>query len=813
MGLNKFEILWIILAAVLFISCESKSENTTVPRIKKSFDFNWKFKLGKLEKAKNVDYNDSTWSRVNLPHDWSIEEPFSSRWASSTGYLPGGIGWYRKDFTLPDKYRDKKIFIQFDGVYKNSKVWINGHLLGNRPYGYISFQYDLTPYLNFGDKENVIAVKVDHSDYADSRWYTGSGIYRHVWLKVMNDLHIEHWGNYVTTDEVSEKSAQVKIETQVMNESKNSEECTVINTIVDKNGNIQKKVQKSNNIPANEEYKFFMNTELSNPNLWSSDNPYLYKVITKIKKQDNVIDKKKTDFGVRSFRFDAEEGFFLNGENILLKGTCLHHDLGPLGAALNNSALERRIKQLKEMGTNAIRTSHNPPSPQLLDYCDKYGLLVMDEAFDEWARGKKKWIQGWNVGQAKGMAGKGKYFSLDGYNEHFEEWAVKDLKAMIKRDRNHPSIIAWSIGNEIDYPGDPYSYDKGKPSPEKLVPIAKKLVKTIKSIDTTRPITAALANTPVSNKTGLAQQLDVVGYNYQEKYYEKDHTNYPNRKMMGTENGDSYKAWLAVKNNDFMPSQFLWTGVDYLGEAGRFPNRSSDSGPINLCGFNKPNFYFRKSLWTDKNMVYIATKDPGKKESKLQHHWDWDNMSGEQINVTCYTNCEKVELFVNGDSKGTKSKIIGDSTKPSLQWTIPYQSGKIKAIGKVDGEIIAKHNLKTPSSAQKINLIPENDTIKANGRDLAFIRAKIVDSKGNLVFHASNRINFYIQGQGKIIAVGNGDHSDLQKYQTDYRDAYKGKCLAIIQPTNESGTISLSAHAQNLKGDTLKFHAVDNLGK
>lgn len=810
MGSTKIRIkpvTFLLIFLVVYGYSTSKIDKET-SRSKQLFDFNWRFKIGELKDAKNPEYNDKSWKMINLPHDWSIEEPFSSKWASCTGWLPGGIGWYRKHFSLPEKYKNKKIFIQFDGIYKKSKVWINGHPLGYRPYGYISFQYDLTPYLNFGNnKKNVIAVQVDHKDYADSRWYTGSGIYRHVWLKIMNKLHIANWGNYITTSDVLKNSANVKIETKVKNESEKSKKCTIINTIVDKDGEIKQKAETDHNIPANGEYRFVQHASISKPKLWSPDNPYLYEVFTKIKSNDIVVDDKKTNLGIRTFHFDADSGFFLNGKNILLKGTCNHHDLGPLGAALNNSALERRIKVLKEMGCNAIRTSHNPPSPELLEYCDQYGMLVMDEAFDEWARGKKKWLKGWNVGQEKGMAGKGEYFSLDGYNEHFEEWAIQDIKNMVRRDRNHPSIILWSIGNEIDYPNDPYSYDKGKPPPEELVPIAGKLIKAVKSIDTTRPVTAALANMPVSNKTGLANLLDVVGYNYQEKYYEEDHNKFPNRKIIGSENGDSPEAWQAVKNNPYVASQFLWTGWDYLGEAGRYPIRSNGSGLINLCGFKKVGFYYRKSLWSDNPMVYLITEDTNE-ENRAHSHWNYKGKDNQHIKVLCFTNCEKVELLLNGKSIGTKK--LTSSPRATISWKVPYQPGTLKALGKKNDKVIATHELKTAGEPTRLLFSTDTDTITADGRDLSFVKVKVVDKDGNLVPNANNRITFNIEGHGKIIATGNGDHSSLQSFQVNYKNAYKGKCLAIIQSTLEPGAIHISAHANGLLSDSLSIYTVNS---
>jgi len=404
-------------------------------RARVNFDFNWKFSKGDIPGAENTTFDDADWKNINIPHDWSIEGPFGKDNPSgrSGGYLPGGIGWYRKSFDLFQKYRGKKIFIEFDGVYMNSNIWINGHHLGNHPYGYTSFHYDVTPYLKYGDSKNVLAVRVDNSKQPNSRWYSGSGIYRHVWLLITDKLHVGHWGTFVTTPEISKESATVEIKTKIKNETNVSKQVNLITTIVDKDNKIVKTIETSQKISQNGEYEFMQRAEIKSPNLWSPDNPYLYQIYTEVKEGEKVIDDYETPLGIREFHFDADHGFFLNGENTKIKGVCLHHDCGCLGAACHERAVERKIEILKKIGCNAIRTSHNPPAPELLNYCDRYGLLVMDEAFDEWEKGKREY----------------------GYHKYFEEWADKDLKSMIYRDKNHPSIIMWSVGNEIPEQNSP----------------------------------------------------------------------------------------------------------------------------------------------------------------------------------------------------------------------------------------------------------------------------------------------------------------------------------------------------------------------
>jgi beta-galactosidase len=811
-------VLVLFLLVGLVISCRFTYTQKGL-RERTKFDFNWKFIKGDVKGSEDVSFNDESWRTVNVPHDWSIEGPFSEDNSSGTGYLPGGIGWYRKSFQLPREIEGKRVVIEFDGVYMNSEVWINGHYLGKRPFGYISFYYDLTPYLKYGNEKNVIAVRVEYSKVADSRWYAGAGIYRHVWLIITDKLHVDHWGTYVITPEVSNESSTVEIRTKVKNEYDIPKKAVLITTLVDKDNKVLNTVEASSDIAENSGYEFSQTVEVERPNLWSPDNPYLYRVYTTVKDEEKAVDDYETPLGIREFYFDPDSGFFLNGENMKIKGTCNHHDCGPLGAAVPDQALRRRLEILKEMGCNAIRTSHNPPAPELLDMCDELGFLVMDEAFDEWARGKKKWMQGRNVGREYGMDGLNKYFALYGYNEYFEEWEIKDIQDMVKRDRNHPSIILWSIGNEIDYPNDPYAdpseryYEPGRPSPVELVDIAKRLVKAVKEIDTTRPVTAALSNMPVSNKTGLSEVLDVVGYNYQERFYEEDHKNFPNRKIVGSENGDSYGAWLTVRDNDYVSGQFLWTGFDYLGEAGRFPNRSSSAGLIDLCGFRKPSFYFRQSLWTNTPMVYIVSQAPLPSEQEGQRrrfprvfsHWNWEGREGETIVVTSYTNCESVELLLNGKSLG--SKELSASSDLNLLWSVPYESGTLKAIGRNDGKIVCMHELHTAGSPSKITLTPDRNTIVADNSDLSHIEVNVVDEKGNKVPYANNLITFNIIGEGKIIGVGNGDPQSLEDFKSNKRKAYNGECLVIIQSSNNPGEIQLTATSPGLLPSSITINS------
>jgi beta-galactosidase len=769
------------------------------PREEGSFDAGWKFLLGDPADAQEPSFKDDDWRRLDLPHDWSVELPFDTRNASGTGYLPGGVGWYRKSFYLPSGTAGKRIGIRFDGVYMNSQVWINGVYLGKRPYGYISFQYDLTPHLRAA---NVIAVRVDHAEAADSRWYNGSGIYRHVWLISTGDIHISTYGVHATTPEVSPESATVHIKTKVMNESKRADNVVLVTTIEDRDGKVVASVESARTINSGEEYCYDQNVKLSDPKLWSPETPHLYTVVSRLK---TLVDECRTPLGIRSFTFDPDKGFFLNGVKTLFKGVCIHHDAGCLGAAVPDRALERRLQLLKELGCNAIRTSHNPPAPELLDMCDRLGFLVMDEAFDEWALPKKKWVQGRNVAQP----------SFSGYAKYFDEWGVKDIQSMVERDRNHPSIVLWSIGNEIDYPRDPY-YDpsaagyapsRDRPSAADLVPIAEKLVKAVKEMDATRPVTAGLADIAVSNRTGLAGLLDVVGYNYQENSYAADHAAFPKRAIVGSENSHAYNVWKVVEDVPYANGQFLWTGIDFLGEAERWPNRGSSAGLLDECGFKKPQFYFRQSLWSAKPMVYISARSgSGRGMPANLAASTWQGNAGDPMFVTCYTNCERVELLLNGDSLGEKR--LSAAQNRALSWNVPYATGTLKAVGKSGDAAVCSWELSTVGKPDHIKLAGDVKTLAADSRDLVHVEVSVVDASGNVIPSASDQINFEISGPGRIIGVDSGDQNSHESFKSPTRKAFQGRCLVIVQSTATPGTISLKAAAAGLTGATI---TVDSL--
>ncbi len=777
-----------LLLALLAVALPTWSAEPV--RERRNFDDGWKFFKGDAPGSERPAADDSGWRKLNLPHDWSIEGPYSASNASGTGFLPGGIGWYRKGFSLPESLRSRKIFIDFDGVYRDSDVWINGYLLGHRPYGYSSFEYELTSHLNFGSAPNLVAVRVDHSVSADSRYYTGSGIYRHVWLTVASPVHVAHWGAYVYTPMVTGSQALVSIETTVINQSTADAAVKLTTAIEDPAGHEVATVSTEDHLAAGADRLFPQQATAPKPSLWSLDTPNLYTAVTRVFVGGTLADETRTPFGIRTIRFDPNHGFFLNGQPLKLKGVCLHHDLGALGAAFSEAALERRLKLLKELGVNAIRCSHNPMAPEEYDLCDRLGLLVMDEAFDEWTGGKHKWIQGWNAGTP----------GTRGYHEVFQEWSDRDLSDMVLRDRNHPSIVLWSIGNEIEYPGDPFGHPLGhdglKPgmlNAEELVPTARRLIADVKRLDGTRPVTQALADTLASNATGLASLLDVAGYNYLEQHYAADHQTYPNRVLLGSENGFALAAWRAVAANDYVSGQFLWTGIDYLGEAHPYPERGATFGLLDLCGFRKPLAYLREALWSDRPMVYVAAREPGpaNRPATVVEHWNWAGDSRKTIPVEVYTNCPSAELFLNGRSLGEKP--VADRLDPVLRWDVPNEPGVVRAIGKRDSKEAARFDLATAGAPHHIQLTADT------GTDPSHVIVQVVDAEGRRVYLADRTVEVQVTGGGELVALDSGDMRDVSPVTASHRKTYQGRALAIVRAGAATGKITVHASAPGLQ--------------
>ena len=770
------------------------------PRARVNFDSGWKFLKSDAAGAERSDFDDRTWHPVNLPHDWSIEGPYSAANASGTGYLPGGIGWYRKTFPLPASERGHRISLEFDGVYRDSDVWINGQHLGHRPYGYSSFAYDLTPYLVFGDKANVVSVRVDHSKFADSRWYTGSGIYRHVWLVSTRPVHVAHWGTYVSTPAVTPSESLVTIETNAVNDSPKEALVRLVTSVEDSAGKEVASTASEKRIASGAAASFVQQPAVPNPAPWTLEHPVLYRVVSRVYADGQLSDEYRTPFGIRTLRFDANLGFFLNGKPERFKGVCLHHDLGALGAAFSEGALERRLKTLKAVGVNAIRCSHNPMAPELYDLCDRLGLLVMDEAFDEWIEGKHKWIQGWNAGKP----------GTDGYHEVFEEWSKRDIQDMVLRDRNHPSIVLWSIGNEIDYPGDPFGHPRGRggikpgmPDAGLLPPVARQLIGAIKALDGTRPVTQALADIQASNATGLANLLDVVGYNYLEQNYATDHQTYPQRIILGSENAHSLPAWRAVAENPFVLGQFLWTGVDYLGESRLYPARGSTSGLLDFCGFRKPLSYLREALWSDRPMVYLAAHEGGAaRPGRLVEHWNWAQDARQAIPVEVYTNCERADLLLNGKSLGVKA--IADRTNPVLRWDVPNEPGVLQAVAYRGGMEAARFELSTAGAPDHLDIRAGETALPADGASLSHLEIRFVDAAGRRVATAAGTIAVEVTGMGELVAMDSANPTDITPVAAGQRAPFDGRVLAIVRSGRKAGSLLVRATAGSLRGE-LKF--------
>ena len=776
------------------------------------FDKDWKFFLGNDSKAVSLNYNDAKWRILNLPHDWSIEGSFSEKNPATNqgGALPGGIGWYRKTFTVPISAKNKNVFIEFDGIYQNSEVWINEHYLGKRPNGYISFQYELTPYIKPAQK-NIIVVKVDNSQQPNSRWYTGSGIYRNVRLLVTNPIAaVAHWGTFVTTPEVNEREAKITIISTIQSFIQKEKLFSLYTNIYDASGKLVSNGIENlrNSIAINgDQVRQVYSVKILGPKLWSVDRPYLYKAVTRIMSEGKLIDEYRTNFGIRYFNFDSQKGFSLNGKHLKILGVCMHHDLGALGAAVNTRAIERQLQILKQMGCNAIRTAHNPPAPELLDLCDQMGFIVMDEAFDMWAKRKNRFD----------------------YHLYWNEWHKKDLEDMILRDRNHPSVFIWSIGNEIREQFDSTG----------LI-ITKELVEIVKNLDTTRPVTSALTeNIPGKNFIYQSDALDLLGFNYKLNDYPDLPKRFPGQKLIASETssalatrghydmpsdsirlwppdskgpftkgnndftvsaydhvyaywGATHEAsWNAIKKNDFLAGTYVWSGFDFLGEPVPYPwpARSSYYGIIDLAGFPKDVYYMYQSEWTTKPVLHIFP------------HWNWK--VGDTVDVWAYyNNADEVELFLNNKSLGTK-KEMGDALH--VLWRIPFEPGIVKAVSRKNGKQVLIKEIRTAGEPAKIELVADRKAIKADGKDLSFITVRLLDKNGNLVPNADNLIQFSITGNGSIAATDNGYQADLESFQSRNRKCWKGMAMVIVRSSAKKGTILLKAASEGLAPCSIKI--------
>ena len=799
-------IIFFTLIALQFYSCKAQDENSV--RQRESIDFDWKFKLGDVKDADHENFNDADWRDLNLPHDWSIEGAYSEDNPSGRAgaFLPTGIGWYRKSLNIENFDKSDRYFIDFDGVYMNSDVWINGHHLGNRPYGYISFSYDLSPYLKKG--KNNISVRVDNSKAPSGRWYTGSGIYRHVWLRHTKDVYAAQWGNSITTSNVDVENQQAGItyHSQLINSSGKSQSLRIESEVQDKEGSVlAKNIQKLDILDSLLVKHEF---DLKNVKFWSPENPVMYSMVSRVYANDKLIDNYSTPFGVRSLELRGSKGFFLNGVSIKFKGLSNHHDAGPVGTAVPDDVLYKRLKMIKDMGCNAIRTTHNPFSPTFYTMCDTLGIMVMNEAFDGWWHAKAEFD----------------------YGLYFKDWWKRDLKDFIKRDRNHPSVVIWSIGNEIH----------GFTAEEQ-----KEIVDYAKTIDDTRPFT--------QGRGYSSPHIDIAGFNGNGEYkgsLEKYHNENDDKVIIGTEMTHTLqtrgvyrtKTWYRTKDNpapwekpsqfaameprvhkiphltenelftedekkyqssydnsivrigvrddwkrvekyDYYIGNFRWTGFDYLGESFGWPARTANFGIIDLAGFPKDHYYLYQSMWTEKPMVHLLP------------HWTHPGLEGIEIPVVVYTNCESAELFLNDVSLGEKEM----SDEKQLVWDVPYSKGTLRVIGKNNSKQVCEKSRITAEIPHHIDMVSDKSSIVSNGTDVVYLEVNIVDKDGNIVPFANNLVDFEIKGPARLLGVENGDILDLNSNKVNYRKAFKGKCLLLIQSTQNKGIIEVTAKSDKLQ--------------
>lgn len=838
MKLTSRRTLVFRLSLALLATVPSAAAQLETPRLNLPADSNWKFALGDASGAEARSFNDASWRGVNLPHDWSIQGPTvkDNPTGSGGGFFPAGTGWYRKTFSAPAEWNGKRVSVEFDGVYRDATVYLNGHKLGNQPYGYTSFRFDLTSGLDFSGP-NVMAVRVDNSAQPNSRWYSGSGIYRHVRVLVTDPVHVAHWGVFVITKQASSEAAAITVRTRVANEAGSEARLTLETRIVDRAGKAIGNAKSTIAAAAGGEAEASQEIAVAKPVLWSPESPVLYRALTRLLQDGKILDEVETPFGIRSLMWSAEKGLLLNGKSIKLVGGSVHHDNGPLGAMAFDRAEERRVQLLKAAGFNAVRTSHNPPSPAFLDACDRLGLLVFDEAFDTWKADKAKFD----------------------YGRNFEEWWQRDISAMVLRDRNHPSVIFWSIGNEI---------------PEVLVErgpaIAQQLAKQVRSLDSSRPVTQAFpTSTSGEYPDAVISNLDIVGYNYNlEAHHEADHRRLKSRIMMTTESfpGAAFNEWRLAQENPYILGEFVWTAMDYLGESGigswaygtpeqaalagkamagmqsmvdkmflamangvdmtalmaqsapqggesplsvlfpGFPWHAAQCGDIDLTGHRKPQSYYRDILWNGGDRVYATVRLPEPEGKKTVvagwavyptlPSWTWPGQEGKTMQVDVYSGVEKVRLFLNDKPVGEKP--AGREQEFKAMFEVPYAPGTLKVVGIRGDRPIAETVLQTAGQPARLRLTADRNTVEADGQDLSFVTVEALDAEGRFEPNAGHDVEFSIVGPGAIVAVGNADGRDAGSYQGTRRKLYQGRALVVIRTSQQDGPIRLTATAQGL---------------
>src|SRR6266699_789173 len=781
-----------MLALILVLVAQRQTQN---------FDHAWRFHLGDVAGAQETAFDDAAWRTLDLPHDWSIEGEFSEQNPAGVGggALPGGVGWYRKTFSVPAADSGRLVFVEFDGVYRNSEVWINGQYLGKRPYGYSSFRYELTPQLRYGTERNVIAVRVDNSQQPNSRWYSGSGIYRHVRLVTTAPVHVDQWGTYITTPAVSAESSRVTILTSIRNEAHGGQRVVLRTIVYDSAGKEVAAVSAPIQVPPDSATGIAQTLTISRPILWSLARPYLYRSVSSVMCGNRACDRYTTPFGVRSFVFRADSGFFLNGRPVKIRGVCLHHDLGALGAAVNTRAIERQLEIMRAMGANALRTSHNPPAPELLDLTDRMGFIVLDEAFDMWKKEKTKFD----------------------YHLDWDAWHVRDLSDMVRRDRNHPSVLMWSIGNEV--------MEQWTNDDTTAIPIAREIAGIVRGLDPTRPITSANNNGSPGNPVLQSGALDLLGHNYHHEAWANFPAQFPGNKFAPTEAmsalnsrgvyeqpSDSVASYATpyVKDSGPQPNQdyrlssyddrkafwgslheeslrlferypflsgmFIWQGIDYLGEPTPYewPARSSYFGVVDLAGFPKDPYYLYQSVWTTRPMLHVFP------------HWNW--APGQTIDVWAYTNADEVELFLNGKSLGVKRKPEPVS---HLMWRVAYAPGALRAVARKSDRVWVTAEVKTAGAPARVALVPDRARIRADGEDLSFVTVRVEDRAGVEVPTAEPLIRFRVSGPARIVGVDNGDQISHTSFQAKQVRLFNGRAVVIIRSDGRPGTATLTAEA------------------
>ncbi|WP_309016634.1 sugar-binding domain-containing protein [Pelagicoccus sp. SDUM812003] len=814
----------------------------SLKRTETVLDRDWQFSLSPGSDVTESELDATLWKSVRVPHDWSVEASFQNNLEGATGYLPGGIGWYQKRFSLPPTTDETCVYLVFDGIYNNAEVWLNGHFLGQHPYGYSPFHYEISSLLSGEGEENLLRVKVDRTRYADSRWYTGSGIYRDVKVIVADALHVPVWGTYFTTPSVTPHQALVDSKVTVRNSRSHSARFALRVTLFSPDGSKVAQAEETGELKPGEEQEFAQRLTVAEPMLWGVERASLYRAVTEVYEGERLADRIEDRIGIRSIRFDPDQGFFLNGKNMKIKGVCLHHDGGAVGAAVPKDVWRRRLKTLQAGGCNAVRMAHNPASEELIELCDEMGILVQQEFFDEWDYPKDKRL---NQNEKSVDA------ITRGYTEHFQDWAERDLKSTMLRDRNNPSIIQWSIGNEIEwtYPRHAYStgffdmkwdgnyfwslpphspeeikrrYEAAEPEKFAIADTAKRLADWTREMDTTRPVIANCILPSASYISGYTDALDMVGYSYRRVVYDYGHRNYPDKPIMGTENLGQWHEWKAVIERPFIAGMFIWTGIDYMGEAnGQWPRKGTHSGLLDLAGFQKPSYHMMKSLWTDQPHLFLATqledksdyrrssksgvvveKEKGAWQKRLwfwnevNEHWNYDD--GEWVVVEVYSNCEEVELLLNGSSLGIQR--LSDQVDRVFKWAVPFEAGRLEARGS-SGIDTAAMTLETAASPVVIELHADRGSMKANGRDVTHVVAQLRDEMGRAVRHENREIVFSVDGDARILGVDNGAITNVQDFQSNRITTANGRCLLLLQSNFSPSEVSISASGERLQGD------------